>query len=81
MEEAWRGDALQASQTETSSHKIEEGGWSSEHFGDYDPETKRVRVWIRIAVRKHITSSGTFLSTLCHEFCHHLDYEKFSFGT
>ncbi len=36
---------------------------------------------MRTAVRKHITSPGTFLSTLCHEFCHHLDYEKFGFGT
>ena len=26
------------------------------------------------SVRKHITSSGTFLSTLCHEFCHHFNY-------
>ena len=61
--------------------RVREGGWSSELFGDYDPETKRIRVWIRTPVRKQITSPGTFLSTLCHEFCHHLDYEKFGFGT
>lgn len=51
--------------------------WTTELFGDYDPETMLIRVWMRTAVRKEITSFGTFLSTLCHEYCHHLDYEKF----
>jgi hypothetical protein len=50
-----------------------------ELFGDYDPETSVIRVWMRTAVRKEVTSFGTFLSTLCHEFCHHLDFEKFGF--
>lgn len=57
-----------------------EGGWTSELFGDYDPRTKVIRVWMRTAVRKQVTSFGTFLSTLCHEFCHHLDYERFAYG-
>ena len=55
-------------------------GWSSELFGDYDPRTRRIRVWMRTAVRKEVTSYGTFLSTLCHELCHHLDYERFGFS-
>ena len=50
-----------------------------ELFGDYDPETSAIRVWMRTAVRKEVTSSGTFLSTLCHEFCHHLDFQMFRF--
>jgi hypothetical protein len=50
-----------------------------ELFGDYDPETSVIRVWMRTAVRKEVTSFGTFLSTLCHEFCHHLDFKKFGF--
>jgi hypothetical protein len=53
--------------------------WSTELFGDYAPETMLIRVWMRTAVRKEVTSFGTFLSTLCHEFCHHLDYQKFGF--
>jgi hypothetical protein len=53
--------------------------WSTELFGDYNPETMLIRVWMRTAVRKEITSFGTFLSTLCHEFCHHLDYQRFGF--
>jgi len=51
--------------------------WSTELFGDYNPETMLIRVWMRTAMRKQVTSFGTFLSTLCHEFCHHLDYQKF----
>ena len=54
--------------------------WSTEPFGDYTPETTLIRVWMRTAVRKEVTSFGTFLSTLCHEFCHHLDFKKFSFA-
>jgi hypothetical protein len=53
--------------------------WSTELFGDYTPETKLIRAWMRTAVRKEVTSFGTFLRTLCHEFCHHLDYQKFKF--
>jgi hypothetical protein len=50
-----------------------------ELFGDYSPDSMLIRVWMRTAVRKEVTSFGTFLSTLCHEFCHHLDFKKFGF--
>jgi len=50
-----------------------------ELFGDYHPHAKLIRVWMRTAVRKDVTSFGTFLSTLCHEFCHHLDFHRFLF--
>ena len=50
---------------------------TSELFGDYHPDTILIRVWMKTAVRKEITSFGTFLSTLCHEFCHHLDFQRF----
>jgi hypothetical protein len=53
--------------------------WTTELFGDYSPETMLIRVWMRTAVRKEVTSLGTFVSTLCHEFCHHLDFQKFGF--
>lgn len=56
-----------------------EGGWATELFGDYHPETRLIRVWMKTAVRKQVTSYGTFLSTLCHEFCHHLDYHGFGY--
>ena len=53
--------------------------WASELFGDYNPESMLIRIWMRTAVRKEITSFATFLSTLCHEFCHHLDFQRFRF--
>ena len=59
--------------------RVREGGWSSELFGDYHPTTLVLRVWMRTAVRKQVTSYGTFFSTLCHEFCHHLDCRKFAY--
>ena len=43
------------------------------------PETSVIRVWMRTAVSKEVTSFGTFVSALCHEFCHHLDFQKFGF--
>jgi len=46
---------------------------SSEIFGDYHENTALIRIWMRTAIRKRVTSYGTFLSTLCHEFSHHLD--------
>jgi len=53
--------------------------WATELFGDYTPETMLIRAWMRTAIRKEVTSFGTFLSALCHEFCHYLDYQKFGF--
>src|SRR5262245_45611507 len=59
--------------------RVREGGWASELFGDYHPESTLLRVWMRTAIRKQVTSFGTFLSTLCHEFCHHLDFTRLGF--
>jgi hypothetical protein len=59
--------------------RVREGGSSIELFGDYSPETMLIRLWMRTAIRKQVTSFGTFLSTLCHEFCHHLDCQRFGF--
>ena len=59
--------------------RVREGQWTSELFGDYAPDSFRIRVWMRTAVHKRVTSFGTFFSTLCHEFCHHLDYQHLRF--
>jgi hypothetical protein len=59
--------------------RVREGGWATELFGDYSPEKSLIRVWMRTAVREQVTSLGTFLSTLCHEFCHHLDAQRLGF--
>ena len=47
--------------------------WVDELFGEYDPESARIRLWMRTAVKKKATSYGVLLSTFCHEFFHHLD--------
>jgi hypothetical protein len=60
--------------------RVREGRWETELFGDYSLGDARIRIWTRTAVRKQVTSFGTFLSTLCHEFCHHLDCQKFGFN-
>jgi hypothetical protein len=57
--------------------RVREGGGAIELFGDYTPAMRRIRVWMRTAVRQHITAFGTLFSTLCHEFCHHLDAQRF----
>jgi len=60
--------------------KVYETG-SMELFGDYDLKTHVIRVWTRTAIRHQVTSFGTFFSTLCHEFCHHLDLHLFGIPT
>lgn len=59
--------------------RVRESG-STELFGDYTLNTAVIRVWTRTAVQKRVTSFGTFFSTLCHEFCHHLDCDRFGFS-
>ncbi len=59
--------------------RVREGGWASELFGGYIDGKAVIRIWTRTAVRKQVTSFGTFLSTLWHGFCHHLDCERFGF--
>ena len=44
--------------------RVREGGWAVELFGDYSPSSGVIRIWTRTAVRKQVTSFGTFLSTL-----------------
>ncbi len=60
-------------------HSTLEGHLTSELFGDYSPKTARIRLWTRTAMKKRWTSSGTTLSTLCHEFMHHLDVHQLGF--
>src|ERR1700732_89885 len=60
--------------------RVRECGWQIELFGDYSLDSAQIRIWTRTAVRKQVTSFGTFLSTLCHEFGHHVDCQKFAFS-
>lgn len=55
---------------------------SGELHGLYEPEDEgrppRISVWMRTAQRKNVVAFKTFLRTLIHELCHHLDYELFA---
>ena len=53
-----------------------------ELHGLYEPDevtggTARISVWMRTAQKSQVVKFRTFLRTLVHEFCHHLDYEHF----
>lgn len=52
--------------------------WEELH-GLYEPvdrtQKARITVWMRTAQKKNVVAFKTFLRTLLHEFCHHLDYE------
>ena len=47
--------------------------------GLYQPVTEeqsdQITVWMRTAQRKQVVAFKTFLRTVLHELCHHLDYE------
>jgi hypothetical protein len=53
-------------------------GWGELHGlynGAYAGRAARVSVWMRTAQRHQVVKFRTFLRTLLHELCHHLDYE------
>ena len=55
---------------------------AGELHGLYEPDevtggTARITLWMRTASREQVVKFRTFLRTLVHEACHHLDYELF----
>lgn len=47
-----------------------------ELHGLYEPgKSPQITVWMRTAQRKQVVAFKTFLRTVLHELCHHLDYE------
>lgn len=55
---------------------------TGELHGLYEPEDDgtlaRISVWMRTAQKNNVVAFKTFLRTLIHELCHHLDYEMFA---
>jgi len=45
------------------------------YHGAFSGRAARVSVWMRTAQRRQVVRFRTFLRTLLHELCHHLDYE------
>ena len=56
---------------------------SEELHGLYEPVEKgnkaRITAWMRTAKYKNVVAFRSFLRTLLHELCHHIDYELFLF--
>jgi hypothetical protein len=56
--------------------------WGELH-GLYLPEeggkAARIQLWMRTAKHKRIVAFKSYLRTLLHEICHHLDYELYRF--
>ena len=54
---------------------------AEELHGLYEPVSKgkkaRITVWMRTARHKKVVAFRSFLRTLLHELCHHIDYELF----
>ena len=53
-----------------------------ELHGLYEPSESKVRplitVWMRTAQKRQVVAFKSFLRTIIHELCHHLDYELFA---
>ena len=51
---------------------------TEELHGCYQPAEERdhavIKVWMRTAKRNQVVAFKSFLRTVLHEFCHHLDY-------
>ena len=43
-------------------------------------EPAKISVWIGTAHKTKVVTPPTFVRTLLHEFCHHIDYEHFGFA-
>jgi hypothetical protein len=56
--------------------------WGELH-GLYLPEedgaTAKIQLWMRTAKYKRVVAFKSYLRTLLHEICHHLDYELYKF--
>jgi len=55
--------------------------WGELH-GLYEPDEvtggkARITLWMRTASKEQVVKFRTFLRTLAHELCHHIDYEHF----
>ena len=60
-------------------HRTREGRLARELLGDYSLDSAEIRLWTKTPMMKKWTSSRTILSTLCHEFMHHLDVVRLGF--
>ena len=49
------------------------------YLPDEDGKTAKIQLWMRTAKHKRVVAFKSYLRTLLHEICHHLDYEWYKF--
>jgi len=49
------------------------------YLPEEDGKPARIQLWMRTAKHKRVVAHKSFLRTLLHEICHHLDYELYKF--
>ena len=74
-------DALKVPKVKVAVLQIRPSNQGGELHGLYNPPEKnkspRLTLWMRTAKRHQPVALRTFLRTLLHELCHHLDYTLF----
>ncbi len=58
------------------------GNWGELHGlyePDEPPDVAVITVWMRTVARQQVVAYKSFVRTLLHELCHHLDYELYKF--
>lgn len=48
------------------------------YTGREERKRARIQLWMRTAKHKRVVAYRSFLRTLLHEVCHHVDFEKFA---
>ncbi len=49
------------------------------YLPEEDGKSAKIQLWMRTAKHKRVVAFKSFLRTLLHEICHHLDYEFYKF--
>jgi hypothetical protein len=49
------------------------------YLPEEDGKTAKIQLWMRTAKHKRVVAYKSYLRTLLHEICHHLDYELYKF--
>ena len=49
------------------------------YLPEEDGKAAKIQLWMRTAKHKRVVAYKSFLRTLLHEVCHHLDYELYKF--
>ena len=49
------------------------------YLPEEDGKTAKIQLWMRTAKHKRVVAFKSYLRTLLHEICHHLDYELYKF--